>query len=239
MNTGAMMEDKATKLMTISLTRPDKKSLKAVGAFVFLGFFVCTVIYVTSSDSPKQPNAIAQGSDKIDLQAPKPQTGCSVVGRVTINKQFPLGFGYVIAYDFSGTRALSSSPLDKNGRYKLENVTPAKLLLLVKREITDDPNPVFEGMVSQLGESNHHATNSPELKAKKSTMADMLKKKPPKTVLDAIRSDVSSPGLEALPEVRWMTQFAFLKFSHFSENHLLLVNAGPGERVYDMDLMVP
>ena len=255
MNTGATMEPKMAQTTTPQSKERAKKIIKIVGACVVFGAGVAAVYWKFSDNPEPLAGGKPQGNDRDDLSGPRFKTGFDVVGTVTINKQFPLGIGYVIAYDERRSHAIASCALDKMGNYKLRDVTPGKLFLLVKREITDETNPVYQETLDDLGIQVKHKeefvqpkTGGPMMRkvGKGETiggappgMSNALRNAPSKENMERIRFEVSTPEFENMPEVKWMIQTAFMKFNHFSNKNRLVVPPGEGERKFLIDLTVP
>ena len=252
MNAGATME---LKLSAMFLPIGRNKKILAITAGVFL-LTLGSAAYSTYSVPADSPRVVPQGNDAADLVASRKKTGLTLSGTVTVNNQFPLGTGYVIAYDAARTRAIAYSSLDKYGRYIMKDVPPTSLVLLVKRRISDDVNPAFLAATGeQAVESRHvdkftraasgqmvrvlqpgqtlvgdsaHSYDHVNINSSKKRLGDYGRRD--------IKLDAFTPELENLPDVKWMIDRAFTRYGKFSPEDHFVVKPSENNRTFSMDL---
>ena len=236
------MTTKADELMTVFPKGKKKIVISGVAALCILA-----ILFALIGNSPERPSADQprSGSDLKDLAAARPITGTSIRGTVTINNQIPLPRGFVVAYLESMNRMIASSPIQQDGTYKLDNVPPISLVLVVKPKLTDDPkieeaSNVMPGLpdARNIGGKRGNSARRDPNKAEPPLFQGG--KQPTKAALSKIKADVVTPDMAALPEVRWLIDYAFYKFDGSNPNaHKFIVPEGEGEKIFFMPLIVP
>ena len=245
------IETKADELMTVFPR--GKKKLAISGITIIFVLAIVFALLGNSSDSlpVDQPRA---GSDLSDLSAVRPTTGISISGAVTINQQIPLPCGFVVAYGSSMRHAIAACPIQRDGTYKLRDVPPGPLILVVKPKLTDDLNAkIAETSDAMPGLPRIRKTggNQPvKLDPRDQLKTDSLKaagppsfpngKQPSKATVSRFKASVVTPEMESIPEIRWMIDYAFYKFNGSDPHaHKFVVPEGEGEKIFFMPLIVP
>lgn len=206
-----------------------------------------TAVYMLYSNPEEAPKSL-QKSDASLITGPKIKTGCSVFGVVNVNNQFPLGTGFVVAYNETRTKAFASSKLDKFGNYILNDVPPGPLCLLIERKIGDTPNESYQKAMGAAGyNTNYQLKSLRNTKGEKKKLEPhgieelqtLLLKSPSQAEMDKAHAIAYNPAFGDLHAVRWMVDMAFFKYGKNSDQYTFFVPAGDGNRSLKMDLQVP
>lgn len=223
-----------------------KIAIAIAGAAIVL---VPVLLVASSANSPDPISLLDQpktGSDLKDLSGRRPVTGNSIRGTITINNQIPLPRGVVVAYTESMTRAVASSPIHRNGTYKLDNVPSFHLVLIVKPKLTDDANP-------EIAKYSNQSFSNPQNDGKRLRFGDkaqgeraklgpprfLNEKRPSEDALRRVKASVVTSDMEALPEVRWMIEHAFYKYNGSNPDvKNFVAPEGEGEKIFMMNLDV-
>ena len=235
---------KADGLMT--LLPQGKKKFAILGfAFVLLVAIVIAIAGNSPSDGP--PVEAPTGSDLKDLAIARPPTGVTLRGTFTINNLIPLPCGFVVAYPESMTGAIASSPIQRDGSYKLDDVPPMPLVLVVKPKLTDEPNYEIpkhsrampgppKVAVKQRGVAGQYQGRT-RLQGE-AKLRSLTSKQPSREALSRIKADVVTPEMDYFPEVQWLIEYAFFKYD--GTNHEVQKILVPeGKKFFKMNLMVP
>ena len=230
------------------------------GKIIILGLVVVLllILLIRFDSSQGSETTRTWGSEVADLARGKPKSGYNVSGKVSINGNIPMAKGFVVAYLPSMRRAIAFSPLDKAGNYKMTDVPPGPFVLVIRKDLSDEPNALKSAALDSLGVPNgfgdevrRRSKTGFEVKMNrlgkrqaanslvKEAPAFLAMKTPTKASLDAVHFAELTPDWEAMPEVRWLIDAAFSKYDNMLKTSRFMPPGGEVEPNDEADDSIP